>query len=156
MKLSSQTNRFGLDEWAPRSLILVFFAAAILFNLCLAIQVLTVGLAYFYDSHWWTIHVWLVRAYGGLSLLIAAIAWYFSLPQRIRTLALGLPILLGLQFLTIHLQTPVPLVVLHPLIGFSLFSASTTLVHRVGRLLAADQELPNLLLPPTVNLGEDR
>lgn len=156
MKLSSQTPFLGWDEWAPRSLILGFFAAAILFNLCLAIQVLTVGLAYFYDSHWWTVHVWLVRAYGGLSLLIAAIAWYFSLPHRVKALALSLPILLGLQFLTIHLQTPVPLAVLHPLIGFSLFSASTTLVHRVGNLLAAAQDPPSLLSPPAIDLGEDR
>jgi heme A synthase len=45
------------------------------------------------------------------------------------------PVLLGLQFLTIHLKTPVPLAVLHPLIGFALFSVSTTLVHRVSRYL---------------------
>jgi len=43
-------------------------------------------------------------------------------------------VLLGLQFLTIHLKSPLPLGVLHPLIGFTLFSVSTTLVHRAQRV----------------------
>ena len=59
------------------------------------------------------------------------------MPQRIRMLTLSLPILLGLQFLTIHeqLPLPVPLAIFHPLLGFALFSASTTLVHRVGHIV---------------------
>nr|WP_199316851.1 DUF6220 domain-containing protein [Chroococcidiopsis sp. [FACHB-1243]] len=45
-----------------------FYTVAVLFNLCLTIQVLTVGLAYFYSPQWWNVHVWLVRGYSGLSL----------------------------------------------------------------------------------------
>jgi hypothetical protein len=46
-----------------------------------------------------------------------------------------MPVLLGLQFLTIHLKSLLPLAVLHPLIGFTLFSISSTLVHRVRRVV---------------------
>jgi hypothetical protein len=56
-------------------------------------------------------------------------------PRRVRSLTSSLPILLVLQFLTIHLKTAIPLAIIHPLIGFTLFSVSTTLVHRVNRFL---------------------
>lgn len=110
-----------------------FYAIAVLFNLCLVAQVLTVGLAYFDNPTWWNTHVWLVRGYSGLSLVLLAWVYWIPVPQRIRMLTLSLPILLGLQFLTIHGQLPLPvsLAIFHPLLGFSLFSASTTLVHRV-------------------------
>ncbi|MBD2463121.1 hypothetical protein H6G89_18965 [Oscillatoria sp. FACHB-1407] len=114
-----------------------FYAVAVLFNLCLVAQVLTVGLAYFDNPTWWNAHIWLVRGYSGLSLVLLAWVYWIPAPRRVQTLTLSLPILLGLQFLTIHTQLPlpVPLAVLHPLLGFSLFSASSTLVHRVGHIL---------------------
>ncbi len=93
------------------------------------------GLAYFSDPAWWVLHVWLVRGYGGLALILLLWACWMPFPKQVKTLAIGLPMLLGLQFLTIHLQTPLPLAIFHPLIGFSLFSTSTTLVHRVGHIL---------------------
>jgi hypothetical protein len=114
-----------------------FYAIAVLFNLCLVVQVLTVGLAYFDDSAWWNTHIWLVRGYSGLSLVLLAWVYWIPMPQRVRMLTLSFPILLGLQFLTIHgqLPLPVPLAIFHPLLGFSLFSASSTLVHRVGNIV---------------------
>jgi Family of unknown function (DUF6220) len=116
--------------------ILGFYAVSTLFNLCLAAQLLTVGLAYFSDPAWWVLHVWLVRGYGGLSLILLLWACWMPFPKRVKALAISLPMLLGLQFSTIHLQTPLPLAIFHPLIGFSLFSASTTLVHRIGHILS--------------------
>jgi len=112
-----------------------FSYVASLFNLCLVAQVLTVGLAYFYKPEWWNVHVWLVRGYGGLSLLLLVWVYLTSFPQRVRSLTASMPVLLGLQFLTIHLKTPIPLAVLHPLIGFTLFSVSTILVHRSRRVV---------------------
>lgn len=114
-----------------------FYALAVLFNLCLVAQVLTVGLAYFDNPAWWNTHVWLVRGYSGLSLVLLAWVYWIPTPQRVRMLTLSLPILLGLQFLTIHTQLslPISLAIFHPLLGFSLFSASTTLVHRIGNLV---------------------
>jgi hypothetical protein len=111
-----------------------FHAIAVFFNLCLIAQVLTVGLAYFYNPEWWQIHIWLVRGYGGVSLILLGWVFLNLFPGRVRSLAAGLPVLLGLQFLTIHLKSPLPLSMLHPLIGFTLFSVSTTLVHRTQRL----------------------
>lgn len=111
-----------------------FYAVAVVFNLCLTTQVLTVGLAYFYNPNWWNIHVWLVRGYSGLSLILLGWVFLVPLPQRVRSLTASLPVLLGLQFLTIHLKSPFPLGVFHPLIGFFLVSISATLVHRVGHI----------------------
>jgi len=117
--------------------IIGFYIVAVLFNLCLVVQVMTVGFAYFDHPAWWGTHVWLARSYSGLSLILLVWAYQAPFSRRIRLLSLSLPILLGLQFLTMYAQLPLPIPVtaFHPLIGFSLFSASTTLVHRVGYLL---------------------
>lgn len=114
-----------------------FYIVAVLFNLCLVIQVMTVGLAYFDHPSWWDTHVWLARSSSGLSLVLLVWAYQSPFSRRIRLLSLSLPILLGLQFLTMYAQLPLPIpgAAFHPLLGFSLFSASTTLVHRVGHLL---------------------
>lgn len=125
-----ETDRdIATTSWLKRS----FYAISILFNVCLIAQVLTVGVAYFTDPGWWNMHVWLVRGYSGLSLVLLAGAWFTSFSNKIRSLAASLPVLLGLQFCTIHLKTPLHLEVLHPLIGFTLFYVSSSLVHRVSR-----------------------
>lgn len=130
------TTSFGADSIQPptRWTQIGFLTVAVLFNLCLIAQVLTVGLAFFYNPQWWNIHVWLVRGYGGLSVILLLWVYLSPFPQRVRSLTASMPVLLGLQFLTIHLNSPLPLGVLHPLIGFTLFSVSTTLVHRAQRV----------------------
>ncbi|MBP0022032.1 MAG: hypothetical protein J7647_31305 [Cyanobacteria bacterium SBLK] len=120
--------------------ILGFYILAVLFNLCLTAQLLTVGLAQFYNPTWWQIHILSVRGYSGIALILLVWVYWLDVPKRVRILTATLPILLALQFLTIHLQTPVPLAIAHPLIGFSLFSVSTTLVHRIWRILANKNE----------------
>lgn len=114
-----------------------FYATSIVLNVCLIAQVFTVGVAYFSDPAWWTVHVWLVRGYSGLSLIL--LGWSFIAPfsPRIQRLTASLPVLLGLQFASIHLKTPFHLEVFHPLIGFTLLSVSSSLVHRVWRILSA-------------------
>jgi hypothetical protein len=107
-----------------------FLTIAILFNFCLIAQLLTVGLAVFDDPTWWNIHVLLVRGYGGLVVLLLAGLFVHPFPQKIKMLTASLVILLTLQFLTGHLNHPLHLGILHPLIGFLLFTSSTTLVHR--------------------------
>ncbi|MBW4605629.1 MAG: hypothetical protein KME29_40290 [Calothrix sp. FI2-JRJ7] len=108
-----------------------FYVLALLFNLCLIAQVLTVGLAYFYNPEWWNTHVLLVRGYSLLAPVMLLWVFLSPFPQRVRKLTASIPVLLGLQFITIYLKLPVNAGVLHPLIGFSLFNVSTTLVHRV-------------------------
>ncbi|EGK83965.1 hypothetical protein D0A34_07810 [Microcoleus vaginatus PCC 9802] len=119
--------------WMP----IGFYATSIVFNVCLIAQLLTVGVAYFNNPAWWNIHVWLVRGYGGLSLVL--LGWSFIAPfsRRIRHLATSLPVLLGLQFASIHLKTPLHLEVLHPLIGCALLYVSSSLVHRLSRTLSS-------------------
>lgn len=107
-----------------------FLAIAVLFNLCLIAQLLTVGLAVFDDLTWWNIHVLLVRGYSGLIVLLLAGLLIHPFPQKIKMLTVSLAALLTLQFITGHLNHFFHLGVLHPLIGFSLFTSSTTLVHR--------------------------
>lgn len=123
----------GRTELSGRRTRLGFLAIAVLFNLCLVAQLLTVGLAVFYHPTWWSIHVWLVRGYGGLVVLLLAGLLINPFPRKIQTLTASLATLLILQFITVHFNHPLPLGVLHPLIGFALFTSSTTLVHRVWR-----------------------
>ncbi len=113
-----------------------FYAVSIVFNVCLIAQLLTVGFAYFNNPAWWDIHVWLVRGYSGLSLIL--LGWSFIAPfsRRIRHLAASLPVLLGLQFCSIHLKSALHLEVLHPLIGFALLYVSSSLVHRTWHILS--------------------
>jgi hypothetical protein len=114
-----QTRTSLFERWAQ----IGFLAIAVLFNLCLVAQLLTVGLAIFYAPTWWSIHVWLFRGYGGLVVLLLAGLFINPFPRKIQTLTASLAILLILQFITIHLNHPLPLGVLHPLIGFSLFTS---------------------------------
>lgn len=127
------TSEIDRDTAATSWVKLGVYAASIVFNVCLIAQVLTVGVAYFTDPAWWTVHVWLVRGYSGLSLLLLGGALIVPFSDRIRSLAVSLPVLLALQFCTIHLKTPLHLEILHPLIGFTLFYISSSLVHRVSR-----------------------
>lgn len=117
-----------------------FYTVSVLFNLFLIAQVLTVGLAYFYNPEWWNIHVWLVRGYSGLAPILLLWVFLIPFPRRVRSLTASCSVLLLLQFLTIHLKTPFPLAVLHPLFGFTLFSVSTTLVHRVWDITTLKQD----------------
>jgi Family of unknown function (DUF6220) len=103
---------------------------AVLFNFCLIAQLLTVGLAVFDDPTWWSIHVLLVRGYGGLVVLLLVGLFVHPFPQKIKMLTVGLGILLTLQFITGHFNHLLHLGIIHPLLGFSLFTSSTTLVHR--------------------------
>ena len=128
----------------PQLSIVGFYAVAILFNICLSVQVLTAGIAYFENPSWWQAHVWLVRGYSGLSLVLLGWAYTTPFPQRIRILTVSMPILLGLQFLTIHWRPPflpVSLAVIHPLVGFFLVSVSSALVHRVWRIVSSRQDI---------------
>ena len=113
-----------------------FYVISIIFNLCLIAQLLTVGVAYFKNPAWWNIHVWLVRGYSGLSLVLLGWSLSAPFPRRIRHLAASLPVLLGLQFGSTHLKSPLHLEVLHPLIGFTLLYVSSSLVHSIGRALS--------------------
>jgi Family of unknown function (DUF6220) len=108
----------------------LFLAISVLFNFCLIAQLLTVGLAVFDNPTWWNIHILLVRGYGGLVVLLLAGLFVNPFPQKIKMLTVGLVTLLTLQFITGHLNHPLHLGVLHPLLGFLLFTSSTTLVHR--------------------------
>jgi Family of unknown function (DUF6220) len=121
---SEQTKLSG--RWIQKG----FLAIAILFNFCLIAQLLTAGLAVFDNPTWWNIHVVLVRGYGGLVVLLLAGLFIHPFPQKIKVLTASLVILLTLQFLTGNLNHPLHLGILHPLIGFLLFTSSTTLVHR--------------------------
>ncbi|WP_257235845.1 DUF6220 domain-containing protein [Nostoc sp. 'Peltigera malacea cyanobiont' DB3992] len=71
------TVNSGIDDIqiSGRWIQISFLIAAVLFNLCLIIQIFSVGLAYFYNSDWWNLHIWLVRGYGGLSLIL--LVWVF-------------------------------------------------------------------------------
>lgn len=138
MTISSEIDR------TPRHWMQIgFYTISIVFNLCLICQLLTVGVAYFNDPSWWNIHVWLVRGYGGLSLVL--LGWSFIAPfsRRIRHLAASLPVLLGLQFASIHLKSPLHLEILHPLIGFTLLYVSSSLVHHLSRTLSSSNDRNN-------------
>ncbi|MCC5606954.1 DUF6220 domain-containing protein [Nostoc sp. CHAB 5834] len=135
------TLNYGINDTqiSGRWIQISFFIAVVFFNLCLAIQVFSVGLAYFYNSDWWNLHIWLVRGYSGLSLILLIWVFLMPFPPRVQHLTASIPVLLGLQFLTIHLKTSFPLAVFHPLIGFSLFSISSTLVHWTSHIVFPKQ-----------------
>ena len=130
------TTNLEIERVPTRWIQIGFYTTSIVFNLCLIAQLLTVGVAYFNDPAWWTIHVWLVRGYGGLSFLLLGGSFITPFSNTIRSLAVSLPVLLGLQFASIHLKSPLHLEILHPLIGFMLLYVSSSLVHHVARTLS--------------------
>ena len=142
MHASSKAIETVTDAPKPRFSVVGFYAVAVLFNLCLGAQLLTAGLAYFENPSWWQAHVWLVRVYSSLSLVLLIWVYTATFPRRIRILTMSMPVLLGIQFLTIHwhpMFLPMSLAILHPLVGFSLVSVSSTLVHRVWQIVSPRQ-----------------
>lgn len=98
-------------------------------------------------------HVWLVRGYGGLAVLLSVGLLISPFPRKIQMLTGGLVTLLILQFITIHLNHPLPLGVLHPLIGFTLFNSSTTLVHQVWRVVFNESDAVTCAEPyPSISI----
>ena len=98
------TSEIDRDRTPTHWVEIGFYTTSIVFNLCLIAQLLTVGVAYFNDPSWWNIHVWLVRGYGGLSLILWGWSSLAPFSRKIRHLAATLPVLLGLQFVSIHLK----------------------------------------------------
>ncbi|MEG4407796.1 DUF6220 domain-containing protein [Microcoleus sp. MON2_D5] len=134
MTTSSETER---ERTPTRWIHIGFYVTSIIFNVCLIAQLLTVGVAYFNNPAWWDIHVWLVRGYSGLSLVLLGWSLIAPFSRRIRHLAASLPVLVGLQFSSIHLKSPLHLEILHPLIGFALLYVSSSLVHRISSTLSS-------------------
>lgn len=123
----------------PKFSVVGFYVVTVVFNLCLGVQLLTAGIAYFENPSWWQAHVWLVRGYSGLSLVLVVWAYRAAFSRRIRILTVSMPVLLGVQFLTIHWHPPflpLSLAIVHPLVGFFLVSVSSTLVHRAWRIVS--------------------
>lgn len=131
MTTTSESDRAPMPA---RWVAIGFYMTSILFNVCLLAQLITVGIAYFNNPAWWEIHVWFVRGYSGLSLLLGGGSLIAPFSRRIRYLAGSLPVLLGLQFSSIHLKS-LHLEVLHPLLGFVLLYVSSSLVHRTRQVL---------------------
>lgn len=123
------------QQISTNSMQIWFYIATVFVNLCLIIQVFSVGLAYFYNSDWWQLHIWLVRGYSIISLMLLVWVFLLAFPPRIQQLTATIPVLIALQFITIHVPFFFPLAIFHPLIGFCLFSVSTTLVHRVSHIV---------------------
>jgi hypothetical protein len=135
------TTALDCDRVPTRWTQIGFYATSIIFNICLIAQLLTVGVAYFTNPSWWNIHVWLVRGYGGLSLVL--LGWAFAAPfsRKTQYFSASLPLLLGLQIASIHLKSPLHLEVLHPLIGFTLLYVSSSLVHTTSRIVLPTAQL---------------
>lgn len=133
-------TNFGADsiQLPARWIQIGFLTAAVLFNLCLVAQLLTVGLAIFYSPDWWNIHVWLVRGYSGLAVFLLGWVFQSPFPRRVQMITGSLLTLLILQFITIHLH---PLLsVFHPLTGFMLVTVSSTLVHRMWHMVFTETD----------------
>ncbi len=130
------TTALDCDRAPTRWTQIGFYATSIIFNICLIAQLLTVGVAHFNNPSWWNIHVWLVRGYGGLSLVLLGWAFIAPFSRRIRYFSASLPLLIGLQIASIHLKSPLHLEVLHPLIGFTLLYVSSSLVHATSRTVS--------------------
>ncbi|WP_293339494.1 DUF6220 domain-containing protein [Microcoleus sp. CAWBG58] len=77
MTINSEIDR---DRTPMRWMPIGFYATSVVFNLCLIAQLLTVGVAYFVNPAWWDIHVWLVRGYSSLSLLLLGKNWLKARP----------------------------------------------------------------------------
>ncbi|MEI1375247.1 DUF6220 domain-containing protein [Nostoc sp. UHCC 0926] len=82
------TVNSGIDDTqiSGRWIQISFLIAAVFFNLCLATQIFSVGLAYFYNSDCWNLHIWLVRGYSGLSLILLVWVFLIPFPQESRAL----------------------------------------------------------------------
>ena len=114
-------KQFSLRQ--PRKLAsLAFLLVALIFVLCVTIQIFIAGLATFVNPVNWANHISFVHIIEALALLLLLLAFAGRFPGSIRWRSAGLLALIFLQYFTANVTAVMPwLAATHPVIAMSLF-----------------------------------
>ncbi|WP_051353066.1 DUF6220 domain-containing protein [Thalassobacillus devorans] len=107
----------------------MFALLAMLFFVCILIQVLLAGAALFVEHSMWETHSTFIHVFEFIPLLLFILSFFSGIPKWLRWQSAGLYIMIVLQYITITIAAPLPyLAVLHPVIALILFWRSLVTV----------------------------
>jgi hypothetical protein len=115
-----------------------FLGLAVVFTLCVAVQVFIAGLAVFVTPVHWAQHAAFVHIFEFVPLLMLLVSAVGRLPTRLRWLSAALFALVYAQYFTANIRGLVPLVAaLHPVVALVIFWLSLRLVQETRSAMGA-------------------
>lgn len=108
----------------------LFFYIAVVFVLCVAIQVFFAGYAIFVDPVKWSTHVFFVKVIEFLPIIMLIISFMGKLPKILRWQSLGLFLLIFLMYATANIPAAGAF---HPVVALLMFWLSIAVVKRAWR-----------------------
>ncbi|SDZ80813.1 hypothetical protein SAMN05421743_101279 [Thalassobacillus cyri] len=116
----------------------MFALLAMLFFVCIIIQVLLAGAGLFVEYSMWETHSTFIHVFEFIPLLLLILSFFGSMPKWLRWQSAGLYIMIVLQYITVTFADSLPyLAVLHPVIALILFWRSLVTVMTAVKLVRA-------------------
>ncbi len=106
--------------------------------LCVAVQIFLAGMGTFVSPTNWALHVTFIHFFELLPILLLILAFVGRLPARDRWLAVGMLVLVAVQYATAGMRLAEAtriVAALHPLTGFLFLWLAITAAQRVRRVM---------------------
>ncbi|HEX7057075.1 MAG TPA: DUF6220 domain-containing protein [Bacilli bacterium] len=114
---------------------IIFCVLAILFGICVLIQVFLAGLAIFYGPDNWSRHTSFIHLFEYLPILMFILSFFGRIKGAARWLSFGLILLIMVQYATVKGLPEVGyLAALHPVVALLIFWAAIVVIRRSLRL----------------------
>jgi putative tricarboxylic transport membrane protein len=135
-------SRPGRRATPARATWYAFLGLAIVFALCVAVQVFIAGLATFVTPSHWAQHTMFVHIFEFVPLLMLVVSAAGRLPARLRWLSAALFLLVFAQYMTANLRGLAPLVAaLHPVVALAIFWLALHVVLEARRAMVMPARL---------------
>jgi putative tricarboxylic transport membrane protein len=113
----------------------IFFYFALLFAVCVAIQVFIAGLATFVNPAQWKAHTTFIHIFQYVVIIMLIVSFTGKFPKSLRWQCLSLFLLIMVMYATANLTSSIPVAgAFHPVIALILFWLSVRIIPRAWRL----------------------
>lgn len=102
-----------------------------LFVICVVIQVFIAGMAVFVDPANWSLHTTFIHVFEVLPLVMLALAFVGRLPRKLKSLPVGLWVLIMVQYATASLFGSL-VAALHPVTALVIFWVAMVITRQAG------------------------
>lgn len=127
-------NQQALSGLARGSRI-AFLVIAVVFTICVALQVFIAGMAVFAGPQNWAMHVQFVHVFELLPILMLVLSFTGRIPVRMRVESGVLFLLIGYMYFAANIVRVMPmLAATHPVMGFAIFALAVSILPRAWRL----------------------
>ncbi|MBP2117454.1 DUF6220 domain-containing protein [Cohnella lubricantis] len=114
---------------------IIYFYLAVIFALCLAVQVFLAGYAIFVDPVKWDYHTTFVKIFEYVPIFMLIVSFLGRLPASMRWLSFSLFLLIMLMYATASLTSQAPIAgAFHPVAALLIFWLSIAITRKAWRL----------------------